>query len=158
MKSNLISKRETAEIRQTVSTEWGMQIPKVKNFNVYQITDDAQLIVGNAVKILRIKKEHLPFLTETQLLDTFPHVVVDMGAVKFVCKGADVMRPGIKNHSEFEDGCIVCVVEESQNKFLAVGRALVSSDDMKSMERGQVVRNLHYISDRYWEIGKTIHD
>jgi PUA domain protein len=79
-----------------------------------------------------------------------------MGAVKFMCKGANVMRPGIKKYSEFKKGDIVCVVEESHHKFLAIGKTLVSSQELESMEKGEVMKNLHYISDKYWEIGKTL--
>ena len=35
-----------------------------------------------------------------------------MGAVKFMCKGANVMRPGITNFTDFEKNEIVCVIEE----------------------------------------------
>ena len=79
-----------------------------------------------------------------------------MGAVKFVCNGATVMRPGVKNYSEFEKDQLVCVVEESRNKFLAIGRSLVSSRDMATMTKGEVVKNLHYVSDRFWEAAKEI--
>jgi len=81
-----------------------------------------------------------------------------MGAIKFMCKGANVMRPGIKSHSEFQKDSIVCIVEESQHKFLAVGKALVSSKELETMQKGEVVKNLHYISDKFWETGKTIYD
>ncbi|MFB5647254.1 MAG: RNA-binding protein, partial [Candidatus Nitrosomaritimum yanchengensis] len=29
-------------------------------------------------------------------------------------------------------------------------------DELDSMEKGEVVKNLHYISDKFWEIGKTL--
>jgi len=100
----------------------------------------------------------LPFLSETVTLEKFPNVMVDMGAVKFMCKGANVMRPGIKKFTEFEKDGIVCIVEESKHKFLAVGKALVSSSELENMDKGEVVKNLHYISDKFWETGKTIYD
>ena len=71
-----------------------------------------QLITGNEIKILKIRDEHLPFLSEIKTLEKFPYVQVDMGAIKFMCKGANVMRPGIKKFSDFIEGDIVCVVEE----------------------------------------------
>ncbi|MEK6931532.1 MAG: PUA domain-containing protein [Thermoproteota archaeon] len=158
MKSNLISKSETVILLKTVSEKWGMKFPKIKNLRVHQIADEAQIITGQGIKILRINDEYLPFLSETQMLEKFPHVTVDMGAVKFMCKGANVMRPGIKSHNEFETEKIVCIIEESQRKFIAVGKSLVSSSELESMEKGEVVKNMHYISDKFWEIGKTIQD
>jgi PUA domain protein len=158
LKSNLISKSETTSLLKTISEKWGMEFPRIKNLKVHQITEDVQIIVGNGVKILKTNNDYLPFLSEINLLEKFPYVMVDMGAVKFMCKGANVMRPGIKNHSEFEKEKIVCIIEESQHKFLAVGRSLVSSSEIEKMEKGEVIKNLHYISDKFWEVGKTIYD
>ena len=156
MKTNLISKSETTQLLKTVSEKWKINIPKVKNLKVYEIDDETQLITGNEIKILKIRDEHIPFLSETSTLEKFPYVQVDMGAVKFMCKGANLMRPGIKKFSEFSKHDIVCIVEESQNKFLAVGKSEVDSSELDNMNKGEVLKNLHYISDKAWEISKTI--
>lgn len=133
-----------------------MEFPKIKNLKVHQISNEEQIIVAEKFKFLKIGDEFVPFLSETEILEKFPYVMVDMGAVKFMCKGANVMRPGIKKYSEFNKGDIVCVVEESHHKFLAVGKTLVSSQELENMEKGEVMKNLHYISDKYWEIGKNL--
>ena len=156
MKSHLISKSETAALIKEVSEKWKIDIPKIKNLKVHKISDDAELVTGDGIKILKINNNYLPFLSETQMLEKFPYVMVDMGAVKFMCNGANVMRPGVKKHTEFQRGDIVCVIEESQHKFLAVGKALFSSDEVKNMDKGQIIENMHYISDKFWEIAKTI--
>ena len=135
-----------------------LEFPKIKNLKVHQILDDAQIITGKGIKILKINDDYLPFLSETETLEKFPNVMVDMGAVKFMCKGANVMRPGIKKFTEFEKDKLVCIIEESQHKFLAVGKSIVSSSELETMEKGEVLKNLHYISDKFWEIGKTIYD
>ncbi|AFS82526.1 PUA domain-containing protein [Candidatus Nitrosopumilus sediminis] len=158
MKSNLISKSETSVLLKTVSERWGIEFPKIKNVKVHQILDDAQIITGSGIKILKVDDDYLPFLSETETLEKFPTVTVDMGAVKFMCKGANVMRPGIKKFTEFEKDKLVCIVEESQHKFLAVGKSLVASSELEKMEKGEVIKNIHYISDRFWETGKTIYD
>jgi PUA domain protein len=158
LKSNLISKSETSVLLKTVSEKWGIEFPKIKNVRVHQILDDAQIITGAGIKILKVNDDYLPFLSETETLKKFPNVMVDMGAVKFMCKGANVMRPGIKKYTEFEKDSLVCIVEESQHKFLAVGKALVASSELENMEKGEVIKNIHYISDRFWEVGKTIYD
>ena len=142
MKSNLISKSETASVLKTISEKWNMEFPKIKNLKVHEIS--------------KIDDEYVPFLSETQMLEKFPYVMVDMGAVKFMCKGANVMRPGIKKHSDFQKDDIVCIIEESHHKFLAVGKTMVSSEEMETMEKGEVIKNLHYVSDKFWEVGKTL--
>ena len=156
MKTNLISKSETTHLLKIVSEKWKIDIPKIKNLKVYEIDNETQLITGDEIKILKIKDDYLPFLSENSTLKKFPYVQVDMGAVKFMCNGANLMRPGIKKFSEFSKDDIVCIVEESQNKFLAVGKSEVDSSELEDMERGEVLKNLHYISDKSWEISKTL--
>ena len=156
MKSNLISKSETSALLKKISEEWNMEFPKMKNVRVHHILNDAQIITGNKLKILKIGEDYLPFLSETEILEKFPNVEVDMGAVKFMCKGANLMRPGIKKFTEFSKDDIVCIVEESQNKFLAVGKSIVDSSELDNMDKGEVLKNLHYISDKAWEISKTL--
>ena len=156
MKTNLMSKTETSDVLNQVSKKWNREIPKIKNIKVHYVDDTSQILVGDNFKVLRLENEFIPFLTESKLLESFPNVMVDMGAVKFMCNGANVMRPGIKSHTEFSKDEIVCIVEESQQKFLAVGKSLVHSSEMKEMSKGEVVKNLHSISDKYWEINKTI--
>ena len=158
MKSNLISKSETTSLLKIVSERWGIRFPKIKNLKVHQITNEAQIITGQGIKILKIDDDYLPFLSETETLEKFPNVTVDMGAVKFMCKGANLMRPGIKKFTEFEKDKLVCIIEESQHKFLAVGKAMISSSELKEMEKGEVIKNMHYISDNFWVTGKTIYD
>lgn len=131
-------------------------MPKLKTLILHEIDEDASLITSENFTVIRIDKTYLPFLSEIPLLERFPKVVVDAGAIKFVCDGANVMRPGIKTYTEFKKNDLVCIVEETHNKFLAVGKAMVSSDEMKNITKGEVVRNLHYISDKYWESVKTI--
>jgi len=158
LKIHLISKSETNKILKEISAQWKIDFPKIRNLKIHQIANDAQIITAKDLIFLKIGDVHLPFLSQNSLLEKFPHVIVDMGAIKFMCKGANVMRPGIKSYSEFDKDEIVCVKEESQNKFLAVGRGVVSSTELETMEKGKVIENMHYISDQFWEIGKTIQD
>ena len=156
MKTNLVSKSETAQILDSVSKQWKQELPKIKNLKVHFIDNDSQLIVGNGITILKINDDYLPFLNQIDVLEKFPNVMVDMGAVKFMCNGANVMRPGIKKYSSFSTDDIVCVVEESKQKFLAVGTAMIDSSEMEKISKGEVIKNLHYISDTHWEVAKTI--
>jgi len=156
LKSNLLSKSTTVETLEKISLQWSIELPKVKTLTLHEIDDDASLITGDGFSAIKLGETYIPFLSEAGLLERFPKIVVDMGAVKFVCNGATVMRPGVKNYSEFEKDQLVCVVEESRNKFLAIGRSLVSSKDMATMTKGEVVENLHYVSDRFWEAAKEI--
>jgi len=35
---------------------------------------------------------------------------------------------------------------------------MVSSLEVENMEKGEVIQNIHYISDKFWETGKTIYN
>ncbi|ABK76904.1 RNA-binding protein [Cenarchaeum symbiosum A] len=153
MKSNFVSKSESNAILGEIGAAWGIAIPKTRNLRVHEVAG-AQLIVGDGFKALKAGDDYLPFLSDTDTLEKFPSVTVDMGAVSFMCKGANVMRPGITGFAEFGLGDIVCVVEESQHKFIAVGRSLATSSEGEAMKKGEIVKNLHYISDKYWNAAK----
>ena len=156
MKSHPLSKSDSNEVISKISSQWNIELPKLKTLILHEIDDTTSLITSENFTVIRIDEMYIPFLSEASLLERFPTVVVDAGAIKFVCNGANVMRPGIKRHSEFKKDDLVCIVEETHNKFLAVGKAMVSSDEMKNITKGEVVKNLHYISDKYWESAKLI--
>ncbi|TLX83915.1 MAG: RNA-binding protein [Thaumarchaeota archaeon] len=156
MKSHALSKSSCNETLDKITSQWQIEIPKIKTLVLHELDESASLIKGDSFTALKIGDIYLPFLSETSLLEKFPKVVVDTGAIKFVCNGANVMRPGIRKHTEFKKDDIICVVEEAHNKYLAVGKSLVSSNEMQNITKGEVVKNLHYISDKYWETAKLI--
>jgi malignant T-cell-amplified sequence len=158
LKSNLISKSETALVIKEISQQWKINLPKIKNLKFHYLDDDVVIITGIGLKAIKTGEAYLPFLTDIEILKKFPYVMVDMGAVKFMCNGANVMRPGITNYTQFEKNSVVCIIEESQHKFLAVGISCVPSTDLESMSKGEIIKNMHYISDKYWESGKIIKD
>ena len=120
--------------------------------NLISKTETTQLL-----KIVSEKwKIDVPKIKNLKVYEIDDETQLDMGAVKFMCKGANLMRPGIKKFSEFSKDDIVCIVEESQNKFLAIGKSEVDSSELSSMDKGEVLKNLHYISDKAWEISKTL--
>ena len=156
MKSNLISKSETSQVLSQISSQWKIQLPKLKNIKFHHIDDKGIIITGVGLTAVKIGENIVPFLDDILMLKKFPSVMVDMGAVKFVCKGANIMRPGITKFSDFDIDDIVCVVEESHNKFLAVGKANMSSKQINDIDKGEAIKNLHYISDEFWENRKEI--
>ena len=156
MKSNLISKSETSQVLSQIRSQWKIQPPKLKNVKFHHIDDKGIIITGMGLTAVKIGEDIMPFLDDTSVLEKFPNVMVDMGAVKFICKGANVMRPGITKFSDFEKGEIVCVIEESQRKFLAVGKAEIPSKQLDETKKGEVIKNMHYISDIFWESEKEI--
>ena len=156
MKSNLISKSETSKILEQIKSQWKIELPKQKNIKTHDVNEKGVIITGDGITAVKIGENYMPFLDDREVVEKFPYVKVDMGAIKFVCKGANVMRPGITKFSAFDNGEIVGVIEESQNKFLAVGKAKMSSKEAEDANKGEVIKNMHYISDDFWESKKEI--
>jgi len=78
-------------------------------------------------------------------------VVVDMGAVKFVTSGADVMAPGIVYADEkINEKDLVWICDETHRKPLAVGVAVMSGDKMISEKSGKSVTVIHHVGDSLW--------
>ncbi|MFH1101584.1 MAG: RNA-binding protein [Methanobacteriota archaeon] len=82
-------------------------------------------------------------------------IVVDMGAVKFIVNGADIMAAGIVDADpEIKVDDPVWVCDETYQKPLAVGIALLSGQDMTTTKTGKAVKNLHYVGDPLWTLTK----
>lgn len=96
-----------------------------------------------------------PTLVFKEFFVLAPKVVVDMGAVPYVCKGANVMAPGIRRfEGEFRKGTIVFVVDEKHGKPIALGEMIFDSEMAKDVKQGAVVRNIHFVGDRIWDLAK----
>ncbi|MBS7646033.1 MAG: PUA domain-containing protein [Candidatus Bathyarchaeia archaeon] len=111
------------------------------------------LIVDGSPLILEFGGFMVPTLAFEEALNGLPVVVVDMGAVPHICRGADVMAPGVRSvRGVFERDGVVRVVDERHGKALCVGVALASSSEVLSLGRGRVVKNLHYVGDEAWRV------
>ncbi len=83
-------------------------------------------------------------------------VVIDMGAVKFVAKGADVMSPGIVDADKnIQPDDIVWICDEKNKKPLALGVAKISGEEMIKKEKGKAVIIFHYVGDNFWNFLKN---
>jgi len=80
-------------------------------------------------------------------------VTVDMGAIPFVTNGADIMRPGIVDADKnILEGSFVVICDEKHGKPLAIGISLYSGEEMLSLKEGKVVKNIHYVGDKIWNL------
>jgi PUA domain protein len=78
-------------------------------------------------------------------------VIVDMGAVKFVTSGADVMAPGIIDADESIDkNDQVWICDENHHKPLAIGIAIMTGEQMKKEKKGKAIKTIHYVGDKVW--------
>ncbi len=114
---------------------------------------DVVLVNG---KILSIVLQGEPFLTVRGLLvypATKRYITVDMGAVKFVANGADVMGPGVVEADPgIVEGDFVWIRDIRNKRPLAIGRALVSAETIMRKGKGKVASSLHYVGDKLWAL------
>src|ERR687893_2098015 len=160
MKKAVLSKRETSILKDLIRAKWpfgAQNFEGEKNFICYELEKGRRIVSNKAFIAIQTDSETIvPFLGTGQILTAFPSVVVDMGAVKFVCNGARVTRPGIMKFDNFDRGDLVTVKDEKYSKVLAVGRAIEDSTTAAKNTKGYVIENLHYIGDDFWEYYKNI--
>src|SRR5262245_30001988 len=122
----MLSKSETSELLDRLEPSWPSgAVPKVKSIKVYEVEEGKRLLVADVTVAVQIQDTIVPFLGgKPEILNQFPSVTVDMGAIRFVCNGAKVMRPGITNFESFKKGNIVVIKDQTHGKALAVGVAL----------------------------------
>jgi PUA domain protein len=123
-------------------------------------TDKGDVLLVNRKPLLfRIGEDVYPTLLFQEILSTLPKIVVDMGAIRHVCNGADVMAPGIVRYDgKFDKGNLVLVVDVKHGKQLALGEIQYDSETVKTVTKGVVVKTIHFVSDDIWNTMKTVND
>ena len=142
-----ISKRLGTGIEQFIDSKTHIEV---------NVTEIAELFFFNGRPLLAKSNGKLFFtLSFEELFPLFPKIVIDMGAVTYVCKGADVMAPGVRAvKGEFKENDLLLVIDERHGKPLAIGVALFSSEEMKTVNHGKTVKNLHHVGDKLWNLLK----
>ena len=118
--------------------------------------DEIFLINGRPV-LVKAGECIYPTLKFEEFVNQAPRVVVDMGAVPYVCKGANIMAPGIRRvEGQFEKNSIVSVVDEKYGKPIALGEILYDAEEARTVKQGVVVKNLYYVGDYTWNLLKQL--
>jgi PUA-domain protein len=116
-------------------------------------------LIGGKPLLFKSGNRVLPTLLFNEFTSKAPKIVVDMGAIPYVCKGATVMAPGIvRVEGEFVAGDLVLVVDMKHGKALAIGEVLVDSATSRATKKGPIVKTLHFVSDKIWDYIKTLAD
>ena len=159
---HFINKTQIRELKEEVLTQYDEnflnQIFPKKSRIEFILTEDGDTLyaVNNILKLWKSKDGYIPVLTLllNKLVD-LKTVVVDMGAIRFVTNGANIMRPGItKIEPRIKRNDIIQIVDETHNRALAIGKALFDAKAMESKTSGKVIKNLHTIKDNVWKFEK----
>jgi len=152
-----LRQKESADVIRRLAEEFGMAVP-LDNVP----PDEAEagpfrlLLRGNEALALFVEGGIVP--TVRGLL-AFPAtkrwVTVDMGAVRFIYNGADVMAPGILEvDPAIRAGDVVWVRDEKNRRPLAVGRAIMDGPTMAREEKGKAIETIHHVGDDLWRLGE----
>jgi PUA-domain protein len=158
-KRHLLKKREQKTEIEKIENDLGSAIRlDMKSQLESGILDDGSriLLLNGDIVFYELDGRFIPTLRAILgSIVHIPQVSVDMGAVKFVVNGADIMRPGVTHVDEEvrKDG-IVAVVDERHGKPLAVGISIFSAADLRAATSGKVVKSVHHINDELWDFSK----
>lgn len=155
-----LKERETKALLAQISAKLGVkgeQILKGKIKLEIAETDFGELyLINGKPQLAKIGETTFPTLVFDEFLAVAPKAVVDMGAVPYICKGANVMAPGIMRYEgEFKKGNLIVIVDERNRKALAIGETLYESKEVKEIKQGVTIKNLHYVGDKIWNLVKS---
>ena len=151
-----INKKEARLIKDGISSTHGIGMPIVAGKFEIGKTDNFDVLIskGNIIALVDGAFVHLSVRGLLSNSVDKGWVQVDMGAVPFVCNGANTMSAGINDVSpEVAKGQYVWIREENHHKPLAIGIALMGAEEMLTSEKGKAIKSLHYIGDKIWNYG-----
>ncbi|MBN1391126.1 MAG: RNA-binding protein [Candidatus Thermoplasmatota archaeon] len=144
--------KDSRKVQAWIDEEWGIAGPEDLDLESCTLDGKRSYILDGQV----IGMEEGPgfLLTLKGILRLKPSkrwVTVDMGAVKYLANGADVMAPGINDADPgIEIGDLVWVRDERNLRPLSVGRALMAGKMMGPAVSGKAVKTIHYVGDPIW--------
>ena len=148
-----LKKKKLKELKRDLG-EYSEIIPEKANIEFLEVDPTPFILVNGEPSVILIDEKPFPTLKASLKNDIGgKKVTVDMGAIKFVTNGADIMSPGIvDSDSDVEPDDIVIIVEETHKKPLAIGTALISGEEMVKNNSGKAIVNIHYIGDDIWNL------
>ena len=148
-----LKKKELASITSQLERSFPIAI-EMDNIETAEVDGQSVLLIGGKVYAFVVGDELIPSLRS--LLESPPqdrYVEVDMGAVRFVANGADIMSPGVVDADpQIVPEMLIWVRDEKNKRPLAIGRALISGEEMEAGTEGKAVKTLHYVGDKLWDL------
>lgn len=135
-------------------------IPKKSQAILIKCEDKIQLYsIENEVVVFQHFDDLIPALSIVHKYpQCFPRVQVDRGAIKFVLSGANIMCPGLTSagaklpEESLPEETIVTIYAEGKEHAMAVGKLIMSTDEIKSQNKGIGIELLHYLGDGLWNL------
>ena len=134
-------------------------IPKKESVVIAKCEGKLEIVCVNNVPLF-YKTRDTPYFPTLKLLHQYPAMMprlrVDTGAIKFVLSGANIMCPGLTSpgatiHDEVPEGTPVAIYAENKEHALAIGFTSMSTEDIRSVNKGVGVETIHYLNDGLWK-------
>uniref|UniRef100_A0A6N2KBM1 PUA domain-containing protein n=4 Tax=Salix TaxID=40685 RepID=A0A6N2KBM1_SALVM len=158
------------KIRQSIADEYpGLEaalddlLPKKSPLIVVKCQNHLNMVVVNNVPLFFNIRDG-PYMPTLRLLHQYPSIMkklqVDRGAIKFVLAGANIMCPGLTSpggalDDEVDAETPVAIMAEGKQHALAIGFTKMSAKDIKTINKGIGVDNMHYLNDGLWKLIKN---
>ncbi|KAK3041933.1 hypothetical protein RJ639_002241 [Escallonia herrerae] len=135
-------------------------LPKKSPLIVAKCPNHLNLVVVNNVPLFFNIRDG-PYMPTLRLLHQYPDIMkklqVDRGAIKFVLAGANIMCPGLTSPGGVLDENVgeetpVAIMAEGKQHALAIGFTKMSAKDIKAINKGIGVDNMHYLNDGLWKV------
>ena len=133
-------------------------LPKKSDLHVCKCTESRQVILDPSGEFIFFQCRSGPFIPTLRLLHRYPDILpkyqVDRGAIRFVLSGANIMSPGLTSTGGRMDDVpaesIIAVYAEGKEHALAIGVTTLSTETIRSENKGVAVENTHYLKDGLW--------
>ena len=105
-----------------------------------------------------------PYIPTLRFLYKYPDILpkyqVDRGAVPFVLSGANIMAPGLTSAGGAMDDVpaesVVAVMVQGKEHAIAIGVTTMSTEDIRSVNKGNAVENTHWLNDGLWTLRSIV--
>lgn len=132
-------------------------IPK-KSMTIAKCTDRVQIVLVNNEPFFFSERDG-PWIPTLRLIHKYPTFIkrmkADKGAIPFILGGANIMTPGFTSVGgdipfDLEEGDPVAIYVEGKEHAVAVGVMKMSTEEMKKVNKGMAVENMHTVLDGLW--------
>lgn len=118
-----------------------------------EVVDNDIILIDNRPAWFYYNKKLVPTLYTLLDYNFLKKVDVENGSVPYIKQGKAILRPSIVSADRaVQKNEFVCIVNEKWDRPLAVGIALYSGEDIAKITAGEMIRVIHYIGDRIWEM------
>lgn len=137
--------------------------PKKEPMFVTKCHNHVNLVVNNQGQAWFFNERERNYLPTLKTLHKFPNLLpkvqVDRGAIKYVLQGANIMCPGLTSpggdiSAKIPKGTSVAIMAENKKHALGIGITTMSTENMKAINKGIAINNLHCLMDGLWQVRK----